>query len=316
VNFPKEDTLYQGAQWNEPTQNDALAAADVVLVIDSDVPWIPHVSKPAATARVLHIDIDPLKQQMPLWYIHASHAFRADAATALKQINTHLGSLTLDARTAAERAKHYSERHANFRAQLAQLEEPSRKVITAEYLTACIRSAIGEDAIVMSEGITNFHNIVNHGGRNKPGTLFASGGGSLGWNGGAAIGAKLARPDALIVALTGDGSYLFSVPATVHWMARRYRTPFLQVIYNNRGWAAPKASTLAVHPDGFASRASDLNVSFELPPDYSAIATAAGGAYAETVRRPEEVEPALHRALEAVRSEGRCAVIDAWLAHL
>jgi hypothetical protein len=34
------------------------------------------------------------------------------------------------------------------------------------------------------------------------------------------------------------------------------------------------------------------------------------------VRRPEEVEPALHRALEAVRSDGKCAVIDAWLAHL
>jgi acetolactate synthase-1/2/3 large subunit len=99
-------------------------------------------------------------------------------------------------------------------------------------------------------------------------------------------------------------------------MARRYRTPFLQVVYNNRGWAAPKFSTLAVHPDGHASRAADLNVSFELPPDYSGIAAAAGGAYAETVRKPEEVEPALHRALEAVRKEGRCAVIDAWLAHL
>jgi acetolactate synthase-1/2/3 large subunit len=85
--------------------------------------------------------------------------------------------------------------------------------------------------------------------------MFASGGGSLGWTGGAAIGMKLAAPDKTLVALTGDGSYMFSAPSAVHWMARRYGTPFLQVIYNNRGWKAPRFSALAIHPDGFASRA-------------------------------------------------------------
>jgi acetolactate synthase I/II/III large subunit len=116
--------------------------------------------------------------------------------------------------------------------------------------------------------------------------------------------------------LTGDGSYLFSIPSTVHWMARRYRTPFLQVIYNNQGWRAPKFSALGVHPDGFTSRAEELPVSFDPPPDYAAIAAAAGGALALTVKRAEELRPALERALHAVREEGRCAVIDAWLPHL
>jgi acetolactate synthase-1/2/3 large subunit len=179
-----------------------------------------------------------------------------------------------------------------------------------------VREAIGEQAIVMSEGVTNFHVIANHAGRVRPGTLFTQGGGSLGWNGGAAVGAKLARPDELIVALTGDGSYMFSVPATVHWMARRYRTPFLQVVYNNRGWRAPKFSTLGVHPDGHASRAENLDVTFDPPPDYAGIAAAAGGALAQTVRRAEEIDAALERALRAVREEGRSAVIDAWLPHL
>jgi acetolactate synthase I/II/III large subunit len=316
VNYPKEDALYQGLQWNESRQNDALAAADVILVIDSDVPWIPLVNKPSAGARILHIDIDPLKQQMPLWYIPATDVYRADAVTALRQLNEHLASVTVNENAVKMRKHHYSERHARVHGELAHREEPQGKVISPEYLTACVRSVIGEEAIVISEGITNYHHIANHSGRNRPGTYFTSGGGSLGWGGGAAIGAKLARPESLVVCLTGDGSYMFSVPSTVHWMARRYRTPFLEVIYNNRGWAAPKFSTLAVHPDGFASRAADLNVSFELPPDYSAIAAAAGGAYAETVRRPEEVEPALQRALTAVRTEGRAAVIDAWLAHL
>ena len=40
MNFPTTHACYQGVQWNERRQNEALARADVVLVIDSDVPWI------------------------------------------------------------------------------------------------------------------------------------------------------------------------------------------------------------------------------------------------------------------------------------
>jgi acetolactate synthase-1/2/3 large subunit len=146
--------------------------------------------------------------------------------------------------------------------------------------------------------------------------LFTSGASSLGWNGGAAIGMKLAAPDKTVVSLTGDGSYMFSQPSTVHWIARRYQTPFLHVIYNNRGWRAPKFSALAVHPDGFASKADDLGIAFDPPPDYSGIAAAAGGAFARIVKRPEDLNPAIEAALNAVREEGRAAVLDVWLAHL
>jgi acetolactate synthase I/II/III large subunit len=316
VNFPATDPHFLGSQWNEKRQNPALAEADTILVIDSDVPWIPEINKPAADARILHVDTDPLKQQMPLWYIHARQVLRADAATALRQINQAAESIAVDGAAVRERAAHYARRHAERSTELARLEQPRGETISPEYLTACVREAIGADAIVISEGVTNFHVITNHSGRVRPGTLFGSGGGSLGWSTGAAVGAKLARPDDLIVVLTGDGSYLFSVPSAAHWMARRYRTPFLQVIYNNRGWRAPKFSTLGVHPEGFASKAEDVGVSFEPPPDYAGIAAAAGGALAQIVRRPEEVAPALERALRAVREEGRCAVIDAWLPHL
>jgi acetolactate synthase-1/2/3 large subunit len=109
---------------------------------------------------------------------------------------------------------------------------------------------------------------------------------------------------------------MFSTPSTVHWMARRYRTPFLTVIFNNRGWKAPKFSALAVHPDGFASRAKDLDLSFDPAPDYSGIAAAAGGAFARVIKRPEDVEAGVAEGLRAVLDEHRCAVLDVWLAHL
>ena len=80
-----------------------LAAADVVLVIDSDVPWIPTVSRPAADAAIFHIDVDPLKEGMPLWYIGARRSLRADAATALGQLNA-VARRPADRRSALARA--------------------------------------------------------------------------------------------------------------------------------------------------------------------------------------------------------------------
>jgi acetolactate synthase-1/2/3 large subunit len=107
---------------------------------------------------------------------------------------------------------------------------------------------------------------------------------------------------------------MFSQPSTVHWMARRYETPFLSVVYNNGGWKAPRFSALAVHPDGYASRADDIGVSFEPSPDYSGIAAAAGGAFARKVEKPEELEQAVADAMSAVREERRAAVLDVRLA--
>lgn len=316
MNFPHSDPLYQGNHWNHPFQNAALAEADVVLVLDSDVPWVPSVSRPNPAATVFHIDVDPLKEAMPLWHIGAAASFRADAATALRQMNAALDGLAVEGEAAEARRRHYARRHAARAAELLRLEKPDGPWITPELLTATIREQLDAEAIVLNEGITNYHTIFDHLGMSRPGSIFTSGGSSLGWNGGAAIGAKLAAPERTVIALTGDGSYLFSIPSTVHWMARRYATPFLQVVYNNRGWKAPKFSTLAVHPDGHASRADDIGVAFDPAPDHAGIAVAAGGAHGRKVERPDELEDAVAEALRVVREEKRAAVLDVLLPHL
>jgi acetolactate synthase-1/2/3 large subunit len=318
VNFPASNPLYLGNQWNRPVQNEDLAAADLVLVIDSDVPWIPTVSHPSPSARIIHIDIDPLKQQMPLWYIGATATYRADATTALRQITAALSATPPSPAALAERTAHYTARHETRRAVLAKLEQNHGQTdaITGEFICATLRRHLDDSTIIISEGISHYHTIGDHLALDRPGALFTSGGGSLGYHGGAAIGAKLARPDSTIIALTGDGSYMFSVPSSVHWIARAYATPFLTIIFNNRGWKSPKLSTLAVHPHGYASRANSLDVSFEPPPDHAAIAAAAGGAYAATIRRPEDFEPALIQALLEIRSKNRAAVLDVWVPQL
>ena len=316
MNFPADNVLHQGCQWNEPVQNEALAEADLVLVLDSDVPWIASHNRPRPDARILHIDTDALKQAMPLWYIHAHRAWQANAQQALAQVNAALDALPLDGHAIEARRRRLAARHGQRIARLLAAEQPAANEITPAHLTGAIRARADDGTIVLSEGISNYTVIADHMMRTRPGSIHAAGGGSLGWNGGAAIGAKLANPDALVMALGGDGSYMFSVPSTVHWMARRYETPFLQVVYNNRGWKSPKLSMLGVHPHGHASRANDIGVAFDPPPDYAGIAAAAGGAFARTVRRPEELNEALDAAMAAIREEKRAAVLDVWLAPL
>ncbi len=314
MNFPGDHPCWVGQQGNEKVLNPALAEADVVLVLDSDVPWIPSFNHPSEGAHICHIDIDPVKERMPLWYIPAQQVFRADAATALRQVAAKLASIGLDAGAVAERRAHFAARHDALRKEIDEREKP-KDAITAEYVTACVRRQISRDAIIVNEGVTNYTAINNHIGCTKPATRFTSGASSLGWNGGAAVGMKLGAPDRDVVVLTGDGSYMFSVPSTVHWMARKYQTPFLTVVYNNGGWRAPKFSTLGVHPTGYASQATDVHIGFDPPPDYSGIAAAAGGAFARKVEKVGDVEAAVAEGLKAVREEKRCAVLDVWLAR-
>jgi len=314
MNFPHDDPLYQGNHWNHPFQNAVLAEADVILVVDSDVPWIPAVSKPRAGARIFHIDVDPLKEQMPLWHIAAEGVFRADAETALAELDAWFADHPPAPEARGERAAYWTSQHAKRDAELAALEQP-REALTGEYLVARLRALAGDDAIFLNEGISHYHIVFDHLRPTRPGSIHTSGGGSLGWNGGAAVGMKLARPDNSVIALTGDGSYMFSAPSSVHWMSRRYNAPFLQIIFNNRGWKSPRLSTLAVHPDGYAARANRIHTSFDPPPEYVGIAAAAGGAWGTQVRSADKVDDALSEALRVVREERRAAVIDAWLDH-
>jgi len=316
MNFPHDNPLYQGSHWNHPFQNAALATADVVLVLDSDVPWVPSVSRPDPAARIFHIDVDPLKASTPLWHIGAHATFFADARTALSQLNRHLVRSGVDAEKVATRAARYAHLHAERAAKLRSAESAGGDEVTPALLTAKVREAIDRDTIVLNEGITNYPTIFDHLARKEPGTIFTSGGSSLGWHGGAAIGAKLAAPEKTVVALAGDGSFMFSAPSAVYWMARRYHAPFVAIVYNNGGWEAPKFSALAVHPAGYASRAADLDLSFEPQPDYAGIAAAAGGAHAIRVEKLADLEAAIACALRAVRIERRAAVVDVKVAKL
>jgi len=123
----------------------------------------------------------------------------------------------------------------------------------------------------------------------------------------------------LIVVIVGDGSFIFGVPSAAYWMARRYNTPYLTIVLNNGGWAAPRQSMLGIYPQGHGSKAagSKLGVGFGPDsPDYSQIAAAAGGAWGRRVERSEEVKDIVEEAIKVVLNEKRCAVVDCVLESI
>jgi acetolactate synthase I/II/III large subunit len=314
VNFPGDHPLHAGYQFTTTEQNPLLARADVILALDTDVPWIPASNRPSPGAAIYAIDVDPLKAGMSMSHIPARRLAAADSKLALEQI----ARLVRDDYLAeagvveARRAEITAASEAR-RAALDALERPEPGVITPRYLTACVREVLaGTDALVLTEAVSNYQAVAEHLRASRPGSLLGSNGGSLGWAGGGAVGAKLASPERTVVSLVGDGSYLFGVPSSAHWVARRYGAPALTVVYDNRGWAAPKFSTLQVHPDGAAAKADDFHVSFDPEVDLPAVAAAAGGAFGVNVTDPDELPRVLKAALAVVHG-GRSAVVSVHL---
>jgi len=313
MNFPADHALHLGYNANQ-----LISDADVILVVDCDVPWIPSSDQcPNIKSKVFYIDVDPLKESIPLWYMPAQNFFKADSTIALKQLNQHLDSVApLDESKRLQRLARAQSKHDEQRRAWRKKEQaPSNGTLTAEWVTACLREVIDEDTILISESVTSgtavFHNLP----RTKPGTLFGSGGSSLGWGGGAAIGSKLAAPDKNVVCLTGDGAFFFGTPSAVYWASRRYGAPFLTIIFNNQGWNATKENFQLIHPHGTTSGDAHAWVSLGPSSDFAKIAEAAGGAFGQTVERADALKSVLADAMRAVQ-EGRSAVVDVRIAPI
>ncbi|RDK41041.1 thiamine pyrophosphate enzyme [Aspergillus phoenicis ATCC 13157] len=311
----------------------SIETADMILILDCDVPWIPTQCKPQKSARVFHIDVDPLKGLMPLFYVPALSRFTADAETALNQIGSHIQSsseiqATLNSEDFQTRWTLLQEQHEDKITALNALCQPGEgSTFNASYLCRRIRDLAPSDTIYAVEAVTNTILVADQVRATIPGQWINCGGGGLGWSGGGALGIKLAADatskarglakSPMVVQIVGDGTFLFSVPSSVYWISHRYQIPILTVVLNNKGWNAPRRSMLLVHPDGLGSKVNnrELNISFEPSPNYSGIARAASDGNIHAIRVSDicELDTVLTEAIKVVQG-GTSAVVDAHVA--
>ncbi|KAK4234222.1 thiamine pyrophosphate enzyme, N-terminal TPP binding domain-containing protein [Achaetomium macrosporum] len=327
--FPADHPGWLGVRYGN---EDAIRTADTIIVLDCDVPWIPTQCRPREDAKIFHIDVDPLKQVMPVFYIQAQHRYRADALTAIEQIMALLKSDEgFKAQlTGEESEKRWAALQESHKKRLESIAIRSQPLENGEFgtghLCAKLREMCPKDTIWAVEAVTNTGFVHDSIQATLPGSWINCGGGGLGWSGGGALGIKLAseheaqlkgEKGKFVVQIVGDGTFLFSVPGSVYWISKRYNIPVLTIVLNNKGWNAPRKSLLLVHPDGLGSKATneEINISFDPVPDYAGIAKAAAGGdlFAARVDKAADLEKVLKEAIEAVQG-GQTAVLDCKVA--
>jgi acetolactate synthase I/II/III large subunit len=139
----------------------------------------------------------------------------------------------------------------------------------------------------------------------------SSGGGGIGYNAPASLGAALANKGhgRLSVAIQGDGDLMF-VPSTL-WTAAHHRIPILYVMHNNRAYhqefmhVVVMAARLgrSVQNAHIGATITDPNV------DFATLARAFGVHGEGPITDPKDLAPALSRALAVVRG-GEPALVD------
>ena len=284
-----------------------LADADLVIVLECDVPWIPHLQHPPGGCRVAHVGEDPFYVRYPMRSFPSDLALQAGPAQALDALARAVEPRLqmADARIAARRAR-LTERMRTRRAQLAK-DSAAGTTISPEYLSRVIGETVGKDAVIINE----YPLRPDHCAREKPGTFFALGpAGGLGWGFGAALGVKLAAPDNFVVATLGDGSYMFANPMVGHWVSAVQNLPILTIVFNNSRYGAVRRATLSMFKDGVAGE-NDGRTFADLDPSppFEEMARAQG-AHAERVEKPADLPEALSRARNAVINEKRQAVLN------
>jgi len=282
-----------------------LADADLIIVIESDVPWIPQLQAPSASVRIAHVGEDPFYVRYPMRSFPSDLAVQAGVVNALSALSAAVEQRLQMANITARRGR-LAERMRNRRAQLAK-DASAGEHISPEYLSRCIGECVGEDAIIFNE----YPLRADHCTREKPGTLYALGpAGGLGWGFGAALGAKLAAPDKLLVATLGDGAYMFGNPMVGHWVSSKYGLPILAIVFNNSRYGAVRRATLSMFKEGAAGENDGRSFAdLDPAPAYDEIARAQG-AHAERVEKPADLPDALARARDAVVKEKRQALLN------
>jgi acetolactate synthase-1/2/3 large subunit len=289
-----------------------LPEADLVIVVDCAVPWIPGKVRPRADAKVVHIGVDPLYQRIPIRGFECDLAITGSAAASLRALDRaaadHAGAA---ADSIAARRERIAVARAEQQAKLAQAVESARaqSVIHPVWLTHCVDQAVGADAILVREA-PQF--APQHYTSEREGSYFSLGAaGGLGWGMGAAIGAKLAAPDRLVVAVEGDGSYMFCAPVAAHYVALEQDAPFLTIIVDNQKWNEVGSATRHLYPTGHAASNRNLEplTYFDRRLRLEKVVDCVGG-YGERVTDPAGLPAALARAIRVVKEERRQAVLD------
>ena len=277
--FPGTHALYAGMLGMHGTKYANLGVADCDLLITVGSRFSDRVfgnaSKFAQHAKVLQIDVDPAEINKN---IITSASIIGDVKEVLKRLNPLLDQQKHDAWVA-----HIEDLKERFPLKYNQ------EGLTGPYIIEEIYRVTKGDAIICTEVGQHQMWAAQYYKYSKPRTLLTSGGlGTMGYGLGAAMGAKIAKPEKTVINVAGDGCFRMNLNELA--TASRYNIPIVEVVINNHVLGMVRQWQTLFYGGRYSATVLDDKVDF--------VKVAEGlGCKAIRITKKEEVGPALEEAV-------------------
>ena len=281
-----------------------LDGSDVVLLVGGtffEELWFSSGSPFPSDAGVIQVE------ESPSLLAH-KHGVNVGLVGQLKGILNGLRMAVEEGATSSfrEEAARRNEKMSFLRAEEALLQRKRAEdqwdcvPISLPRVMAEIEAALPEDGVIVDEAITASQDLERTLTIRSSGGYYGARGGGIGQGLPGALGVKLAHPDRPVIAISGDGSAMYSIQAL--WTAAHHDLAVVFVILNNREYRVLKHN-LDIYRQRFGADTERPYPHMELrPPDLGFVDLARGmGVEAVSVTAPDELGQALTRALLARR---------------
>jgi acetolactate synthase I/II/III large subunit len=287
--------------WGTRFINDQCRSADWILGLgtrfsEADCSsWDPEYTFNFPPTRLIHIDIDPTEigRNFPV-----EIGAVADLKLALSALNRAARKLLPEGIQRPERQGEIAAAHALFLAGNRAHAQSNDYPMRPERILADVRAVLPRNAFITTDVGWNKNGVGQQFPIYEPGSIFTPGGyATMGFGAPAALGAKLARPERVVVALVGDGG--FGQNPALLATAFEQDIAVVWVIMNNCAYGTiaglEKAHFGTTYGTVFEKDGKPYS------PDYAAIARAYGidGVKIESAA---QFRPALERAIKSNRS--------------
>ena len=213
--FPLNHPLYMSAA--QPEGRRRAAGLDV------DIPWFADTNPPPDSAWVAITDVEPAKRRIPTMEFTADLRLTADALVGDRGAGrrgcarSSRRRISAGSRRAPQKCAEASAKRRRDLAEDAK-SRAGKNPIDPKWLSHCIGQVLDDNCIVFDETIAQ-NQLHDYLDISQPGAYFHNPASSGGWAQGAAFGAKLAAPDKDVIAVSGDGFYMFGTPIHALWAA-------------------------------------------------------------------------------------------------
>ncbi len=293
-------TLGMTGFWGTRFINDACREADVILALGTrfkeadSSSWYPEYTFAIPPTRVIQIDIEPseIGRNYPV-----EIGVVADLKQALRVLIRTAQTLYPDGRQRADLVREIAAYRKAFKQTNVVMEQSDAFPMMPERILAEVREVLPRDAIITTDVGWNKNGVGQQFPVYTPGSILIPGGyATMGFGGPAAIGAKIASPDKVVVALIGDGG--FGQNPALLATAVAENVAVVWVIMNNNAFGTIAGLEKAHYATTFGTVFEKDGKSTS--PDYAAVSRAYG-VEGIKIESAAQFKPALEKAITSNR---------------